>query len=169
MWCALHVKDGDEMQMETFVSNLLPEDLDAQCFHLTRYRRKKYGGKWQTVQENILPGYVFITTDKPEQVHRELKKADKPRILWSDDEYVATLDRQEADLMEKITENNKKPGEIALSQIEVEENGQIRILSGPLLQVENMIRKIDLHKRIAEVETDLMGQKKVLYLGIEFD
>ena len=167
MWCAVHVKSGNESQMETFVSNLLPEDMDARCFHLTRYRRKKYGGKWQTVQESILPGYVFITTDKPEQVHRELKKAKKPGVLWGSDEYVATLERQEADLMEKITENNKKPGEIALSQIAVEENGQIRILSGPLLQVKDMIRKIDLHKRIAEIETDFMGQKKILYLGIE--
>jgi hypothetical protein len=31
------------------------------------------------------------------------------------------------------------------------------------------IRKIDLHKRVAEIETNFMGQKKVLYLGIEFD
>ena len=168
MWCAVQVKNGSESQMESFVSNLLPEDLEARCFHLTRYRRKKYGGKWQTVQENILPGYVFITTDKPEQVHRELKRAGKPGVLWGSDEHVATLGREEADLMERITGNTGSPGEIALSQIVVEENGQVRILSGPLLRVENRIRKIDLHKRVAEIETDFMGQKKILYLGIEF-
>ena len=169
MWCAMHVKGGNEVQMETFVSNLLPAELDAKCFHLTRYRRKKYGGEWRTVQENILPGYIFITTDKPEQVHRELKKAEKPKILWSNDEYVATLEKREEELMEKITGYHENPGEIGLSKIAVEENGQVKILSGPLLQVEDMIKKIDFHKRVAEIETDFMGQKKVLYLGIEFD
>lgn len=168
MWCAVQVKDGSESQMESFVSNLLPKELDARCFHLTRYRRKKYGGKWQTVQENILPGYVFITTDKPERVHRELERAGKPGVLWGSDEYVATLQREEADLMERITGDAAKPGEIPLSQITVEEDGQVKILSGPLLRVENRIRKIDLHRRVAEIETDFMGQKKVLYLGIEF-
>lgn len=168
MWCAVQVKDGSESQMESFVSNLLPKELDARCFHLTRYRRKKYGGKWQTVQENILPGYVFITTDKPERVHRELERAGKPGVLCGSDEYVATLQREEADLMERITGDAIKPGEIPLSQITVEEDGQVKILSGPLLRVENRIRKIDLHRRIAEIETDFMGQKKVLYLGIEF-
>ena len=168
MWCAVHVKSGRESQMETFVSKLLSEDIGTQCFHLTRYRRKKYGGKWQTVQENILPGYVFITTDKPEQIHRKLKTAEKPGILWGDDEYVATLDGREADLMERITDN-KKPGEIALSQIVVEKDGEIRVLSGPLLQVEDMVKKFDFHKRVAEIETDFMGQKKVLYLVIEFE
>lgn len=169
MWCAVHVKDGNEAQMETFMAKLFPKDLGAQCFHLTRYRRKKYGGRWQTVQENILPGYVFITTDKPERIHKELKRAQKPGLLWSAEDYVATLELEEADLIERITQYHNKPGEIALSQVMVEENGRIKILSGPLLQVENMIKKIDLHKRIAEIEADFMGQKKVLYLGIEFE
>lgn len=169
MWCAVQVKSGKESQMESFVANLLPDELEARCFHLTRYRCKKYGGKWQTVQEDILPGYVFIKTDKPEQVHRELKKAEKPGVLWGSEEYVATLERGEADLMERIAGDHEKPGEIALSQIMLEEDGRVKILSGPLLQVEDMIKKIDLHRRVAEIEADFMGQKKVLYLGIEFE
>lgn len=169
MWCAMHVKDGKEVQMETFVSNLLSERLDARCFHLTRYRRKKYGGQWLTVQEKLLPGYVFITTDKPEQLYWELKRAETSEILWSNEEYVATLKEGEVDLIEKIAGNKDNLGEIHLSEVELKQNGCIKVLSGPLLQVEDKIKKIDLHKRVAEIETDFMGQKKVLYLGIEFD
>lgn len=169
MWCAMHVKDGKEVQMETFVLNLLSDRLDARCFHLTRYRRKKYGGQWQTVQEKLLPGYIFITTDKPEQLYRELKRAKASGILWSNEEYVAALKEGEADLIEKIAGGNDNFGEILLSEVELEQDGCIKVLSGPLLQVEDKIRKIDLHKRVAEIETNFMGQKKVLYLGIEFD
>ena len=46
-------------------------------------------------------------------------------------------------------------------------DGRIRYLSGPLVKVSSMVKKVDLHKRTAEVETSFMGEKHVLYLGIE--
>ena len=49
------------------------------------------------------------------------------------------------------------------------EDGSIRFLSGPLRQVESMVRKVNLHERIAEIETDFLGEKRVLYLGIEIE
>lgn len=166
MWCVVHVKDGDEVRTESFVEGLLPKELDARCFHLTRSRRKKYGGKWQTVQEKLLPGYIFISTDQPEAVHRELKKSSKPRLLFSSDAYIAMLETREAALLEAITDGG---GEIAISKVRVADNGNIEFLSGPLLQVEDMVRKVNLHQRVAEIETDFLGERKVLYLGIEIE
>jgi transcriptional antiterminator NusG len=164
MWCAVHVRDGEEARTEAFVEALLPKSLNARCFHLTRNRRKKYGGQWQTIQERFLPGYVFIIADKPEEIYRELKKAPRPRLLFSREESISTLEEQEADFMDKIAGEN---GEIGISLVKVREDGAVSLLSGPLLQVEEKVRKVDLHKRIAEVEADFMGKRQVLYLGIE--
>ena len=80
MWCVVHVRDGGEEHIEDLVAGLLPKSLNARCFHLTRSRRKKYEGQWQTVQEELFPGYVFIDTDQPDRVHRELKKTPKPKL-----------------------------------------------------------------------------------------
>ncbi len=166
MWCAVHVRDGDEIRTESFVKALLPRELDARCIHLTRRRRKKYGGQWQTVQEKLFPGYVFIATDQPEAVHRELKKTSQTRLLFSDDSCVAILEAQEAALIEALSDEN---GEIGISRVKVSDNGNIEFLSGPLLQVENMVRKVNLHQRVAEVETKFMGERQMLYLGIEIE
>lgn len=166
MWCAVHVKDGDEIRTESFVEAFLPKELDARCIHLTRSRRKKYGGQWQTVQEKLLPGYVFIATDQPEAVHRELKKAPKPRLLFSDDSYVAILEAHEAALIEALTDEN---GEIPISKVRVADDGSIEFLSGPLLQVEDMVRKVNLHRREAELEAEFLGARQMLYLGIEIE
>lgn len=166
MWCAVHVKDGDEIRTESFVEAFLPKELDARCIHLTRSRRKKYGGQWQTVQEKLLPGYVFIATDQPEAVHRELKKAPKPRLLFSDDSHVAILEAHEAALIEALSDES---GEIGISKVRVLDDGSVRFLSGPLLQVENMVRKVNLHQRVAEVEAKFMGEQQMLYLGIEIE
>lgn len=55
---------------------------------------------------------------------------------------------------------------VGLSQVVVEQD-TVAILSGPLKDMTGKIRKIHLHKRIAEVEADFMGRKTVIYLGIE--
>ena len=58
-------------------------------------------------------------------------------------------------------------GEIALSGIEIGKDGKITVLSGPLLQVRDSVRRINLHRRVAEAETELMGEKRLLHLGVE--
>lgn len=164
MWCAVHVKDGNEARTEAFVSGLLSKEMNARCFHLTRSRRKKYGGKWMTVRENLLPGYVFIDTDKPEEVRRKLKKTPGPELLFGSAAFVTTVKAQESEFMELLMDEE---GEIGLSEVRVEENGGIRCVSGPLRKVSHLVRRVDLHKRIAEVEAEFMGKRQVLYLGIE--
>ena len=164
MWCAVHVKDGHEAKTEAFVSGLLSKEVNARCFHLTRSRRKKYGGQWRTVREALLPGYVFIDTDRPEEVGRELKRTSGPELLFDTDAFVTTVKTEESEFLELLID---EAGEIGLSEVRVEEDGRICCLSGPLRKVSHLVRKMDLHKRIAEVEAEFMGERQVLYLGIE--
>lgn len=164
MWCVVQVRGGSETGMEGILSGLLSRKLETHCFHLTRNRRKKYGGQWRTVRENLMPGYVFIRTDKPEAVCRELKKVPGIWLLSGRGEHVTTLKSQEAEFMESIADSE---GRIGISKVGVAGDGRIQYLSGPLVKVSSMVKKVDLHKRIVEVETDFMGEKHVLYLGIE--
>lgn len=166
MWCVVHVRDQEEKNTKEFVSNLLPKNLNARCFHLTRSRRKKYGGQWHTVQENLFPGYVFIDTDRPESVYKELKRVPKPKLLFSDDIYISALETHESNLMGTLAD---KSGIIGMSRVQVAGDGTIQYLSGPLVKAKDRIRKVNLHKRIAELEISLLGRRQILYLGIEFE
>ncbi len=166
MWCVVHVRDGEEKHTEDFVSNLLSESLNARCFHLKRSRKKKFEGQWQVVHENLFPGYVFIDTDQPEKVYKELKRTPKPKLLFSDDMYISTLEQHESDLMGSLADKN---GIIGISGVQIAGDGTIRYLSGPLVTVKDRIRKVNLHKRIAELETSFLGRRQILYLGIEFE
>ncbi len=166
MWCVIHVRDRGEQHAERLVAGLLPQSLDARCFHLTRNRKKKFQGKWQTVQEDLFPGYVFVDTDDPDRVYRELKKAPRPKLLFSNDQYVSTLEQKESELLELMAD---KGGVIGISRVAVDEGGTVRYLSGPLKNVGDRVRKVNLHKRIAEIEASLMWEKQILYLGIEME
>ncbi len=166
MWCVVHVREGSEGHTENLVAGLLPESLNARCFHLIRGRRKKYEGQWRTVYEDLFPGYVFIDTDQPDMVYRELKKVPKPRLLFSDEDCVSTLEEHESDLMEQIADRN---GRIDISRVRIGADGTIHYLSGPLTHMEDRVRRVNLHKRIAEIEAKVMGKKRILYLGIDIE
>ena len=56
---------------------------------------------------------------------------------------------------------------VELSQVSFDENDQVVIVSGPLKGMEGHVKKINLHKRVAEVEVEFMGRKTDFYLGIE--
>ena len=150
--------------MEDFVAGLLSEGIYARCFHLIRGRRKKYEGQWRIVYEDLFPGYVFIDTDEPGRVYKELKKAPRPRLLFSDENYVSMLEKHESDFMERLADRD---GRIGISKVSIGIDGRIRCLSGPLKHMEDRVRRVNLHKRIAEIEAEVMGKKRVLYLGID--
>lgn len=169
MLCVMHVGEGREDYTEQFLEGFLKKELCGGCFHLTRFRLKKYGGSWQTVRENLMPGYVFVATGEPEKLHKALKKTGNYRLTGSDDVYVSALKAAEEDFIKQITGSGSRKGEIGLSTIRISESGQVEVLSGPLRNVENFVQKIDLHRRVAEIEADFMGEKKRLYLGVEFE
>ncbi len=75
-------------------------------------------------------------------------------------------ERREKTLREVCRSGDDKAVEIGLSQVQAE-GETIVILSGPLKDMQGYIRKIHLHRRIAEVEVEFMGRKTVIHLGIE--
>ena len=86
----------------------------------------------------------------------------RPKLLFSDDDYVSTLERHESDLMERLTDRR---GVIGISKVHIRSDGTLRYLSGPLSHMGFMVKKVNLHKRIAEIEAEFMGRKRVLYQG----
>ncbi len=56
---------------------------------------------------------------------------------------------------------------IELSQVGFDENDKVVILSGPLKGREALVKKINLHRRTADIEVPFMDRRLTLSLGIE--
>ena len=54
-----------------------------------------------------------------------------------------------------------------LSQVGFDEDGRVVVVSGPLKDMAGTVKKIDLHKRTATVEVELLGRMVSINLGIE--
>lgn len=169
----LQVSPREEEKTETHIRKLLPEDIYSQCFHPMRIIRKKFHGKWVEVHEKLLPGYVFVTTEDAQAFYMQLKKIPLfTKMLGKDMEYFAQLTREEEKWLDSLLRRNGQgsmqgQNEVGLSQIDIQEGNQIRIVSGPLVEMEGMVKKINLHKMIAEVEVPFMNGSTVIHLGIE--
>jgi transcriptional antiterminator NusG len=190
MWYVMQVMTGQESQTVLMLERSLPEGVLEKCFVPMRRRKKKYQGKWHEVVEKLFPGYVFLVSDYPQLLYDELKNIPAmTRLLGSCEEYFTPLSEEDVYILLKLQKNVCKPQthqgmwrnrlergggqekfgimKVDISRIRVGEKGLIRIVSGPLKNLEGQIRKINLHKRIAVVEAEFMGNKSQIHLGIE--
>lgn len=171
MYYVLQVAPGKEADTEAYIMKRIADKLFSSCFHPVRCVRKKFRGEWMDRHEKLLPGYVFMSSENAEELYLALKGIPMlTKFLGWNMEYVTPLTEQETEWLEALVsagQDGMITGEVPLSQIEIDENDEIRILSGPLQNMDGMIKRINLHKRIAEVEVEFMGRMTVIHLGIE--
>lgn len=154
---------------ELHIRKTIPEDLYISCFHPIRHVKKKFHGQWKEMQEKLLPGYVFLKSERISELYPEIMGLPMlTKLLGRDRKHFAALPENEALWLDRIMSGGDTGnGVVSISQINVNENDEITILSGPLKNMEGLIKKIHLHKRIAEIEVDFMNRKTVIHLGIE--
>lgn len=168
MYYVIQVAPGMEEKTETLIQRRVESRLYSRCFHPVRHIRKKFHGEWRDQHEKLLPGYVFITSDSIRELYWELRKVPLlTKLLGKNEEqFTALLDGEVKWLEQLMGTTVDESNEVGLSQVAAEGDTVI-ILSGPLKSMEGYIKKINLHKRIAEVEVEFMKRKTILHLGIE--
>ena len=174
MFYVVQVAPGMEDRTEVLIRGRVERGLYDRCFHPMRHVRKKFHGQWKDLHEKLLPGYVFIQSRSIGELYGELQRVPMlTKVLGRDENWFCALRSQEVAWLELLLEEEQEAeccqsgvAEIGLSQIRAE-GDTVTILSGPLKNMEGYIRKIHLHRRIAEVEVDFMGRKTVIHLGIE--
>ena len=169
LYYVIQVAPGTENKAEEQIKKIIRTDLYDRCFHLTRRVRKKIRGEWKEFCEKLLPGYVFIISGSIQELYMELKQVSSIiKVLGREnEEQFVPLPANEEKWIERIMDSTREGSEMELSQVSVSEDNTITILSGPLKNLEGQIKKINLHRRTAEVEIDFMNRKTVIHLGIE--
>ena len=170
MWYVMQVVSGQENRTTFLVKKMISEKLLESCFVPRRRLEKKYHGVWHEVAEILFPGYAFMISEQPRLLYEELKQIPAlTRMLGRCEEYFTPLTEKDVRMLEKLRNGIGDSGklEVEISRIAVEQGKQIRILSGPLVNLEGQIRKVNLHKRIAVVEMEFMGNQSLVHLGVE--
>lgn len=165
MWYVIQVITGkEEDTVKLCLGCLANEKIENIDFFIPHIERKiKKGGVWKTVRRVMFPGYVFVETDDPDKRFLELKKVPRfTKLLGTGYNFVAISEKEEK-FIDRITDEN----DVAAVSIGDIEGESIIIKEGPLKGMEAMIKRIDRHKRIAELELEFMGNSVPVTMGLE--
>lgn len=123
-------------------------------------------GQWRAVRRQLLPGYVFVQTREPIELSHRLRAVPAfTRLLGSNGEKFMPLSADEAAWLDAKTDA-EVPHLIRMST-GVIEGDQVVVMRGPLKGHEYEIKRIDRHKREAELEISLLGRVKRVRVGLE--
>ncbi len=150
---------------------------DIVCF---RYQRMlRYRGSWHLENRLLLPGCIFLSEFTGQKANKSIRtengdteKSKKNRQKEAADFRKSTrvseglisaiIPCKVSDLKSLCSEDNL----IEMSR-GIIKNGAPVVTHGPLKGREHLIRKIDRHKRTAEIEIQLAGQTERMTVGLE--
>lgn len=121
------------------------------CFEYQRMMR--YGGGWHLERRALLPGYIFLSGEMPPVGEGEEElKGSHISMVFCGPLYMKTLCQRD---------------NLVVMSKGIIKNGNPIVTSGPLKGREELIRRIDRHKRTAEIEIPLGTGKTQVTVGLE--
>ncbi len=163
LWYVMQVQTGSEEKIQLQCERLISESVLEKCFIPYYEEQRKLHGEWKLLKKVLFPGYVFVITDDLEKLWYALKRVQGLTKLLGTDGEMIPLSDEEVDFMLRFG-GDKQVVEISKG---VFEGSKVKILSGPLVGKEGLIKKIDYHKRRATLEMEMFGRMQVIRLGLE--
>lgn len=148
IWYLLRCPKGDEhAYVQKYQQFTVPGKV-KEVIYFKYQRLMRWGGKWHMETLPILPGCIFLSAKNME--------------LNEDAYFLTPCERPY--LKDLCWEDNLVPMSRGMIK-----NGRTIVTKGPLKGRECLIRRIDRHKRIAEIEIALEGQKRQVTVGLEIN
>lgn len=148
IWYLLKCPEGNEADYAEKCWRLAgPGELQEVVYF--RYQRMlRYGGAWHVENRVLLPGRIFVSASEP--------------VKWAEDKAFYPIPCKVAALKALCTEKNV----VGMSR-GILKNGTPIVTYGPLKGQERLIRRIDRHKRTAQIQLLLAGRKERAVVGLE--
>ncbi|NLM10169.1 MAG: antiterminator LoaP [Clostridiaceae bacterium] len=166
-WYVLFVRTVQEFKVEQLLKERLDSDLFMPFVPLREIFFKKAGIMKKELKP-LFPGYVFVES---ELSNREFIKKVRTLIYnsrsifsllkYSDTEFAM---RESEKQMLLILCNDDRCIE---SSKGISEGNKIYITDGPLKGRESIVKKVDRHKRRAEIELEIMGDIRCISVSLE--
>ncbi|TGV09413.1 antiterminator LoaP [Mesorhizobium sp. M00.F.Ca.ET.186.01.1.1] len=187
-WYAFYVKTGYEHS----VKNWLNKSFDKETLYSMVPQRivpEKKNGEIMRVEKDLFPGYIFVKTDmnfskyyfirSHSKIIRMLNYLNKIDLMYDRSASPRKSrdlveNREEALCFKKIPEEEitiilrllNHDEQIDFSQVYTQDS-KVYVESGPLKGMEGIVKKVDKHKRRVKVLVSLMGDERMIDLGIE--
>lgn len=168
MYYVIQVKTGKEDQTMKDILKFASSDPYFEVFSPYRKTLRKYNGVYKEVKERCFPGYLFVETDDIKRLFYDLYEVPGfTKILGREGTsmHFESLSEEESRMVD-ILYNANAERTTEISDITIEEGDKIRILSGPLKDLDAKVKKVDLHKRKITVIVPFFKRDVEVKVGI---
>lgn len=130
---------------------------------LTYDRMRRYGGTWHLERRPLFPHYLFLESGNEEELKKELRQYSRVFPVFESDGKLVRVEPEEEKLLRMLCGAGHH-SQMSKGYIR---DGQTVVTEGPLRGRENLIRKIDRHKRTARIGVPSAGYFREMQVGLE--
>lgn len=163
MWFVLKCDPGKAEEIMEFCREHISGQILHDIFTFTYDRMKRYEGSWHIETKPLFPEYIFFETADPEALSEQLEQHCASITRQGNGRLLAKILPEEETFLRKA---GGQEHHLKMSQGYIK-NGITHIVTGPLVGMERRIRKIDRHKRLANIEMPVRGMDKPVQAGLE--
>ncbi len=166
MWYAIQTITGKEEAAIETIQKLIDPKICENCFLLKREAIWRIQGRCQVHTERLFPGYVFLCTSNPEEFYRQLKLVPQyTRILGKEEEKFYPISQEEELFLKDLLQEDPEYT-VRLSNVEVDEQGNIVACKEPLKAYLSCVVKKRIRLRYVVIRVQLFGKEREILLGI---
>ena len=159
LWYILQTVSGKEEQAADLLKRKADRALWESCRVLRKRRLFRREGRFFIQEAVLFPGYVFVKSEKPEQLARFLwRSSDFPQPIELDAAgQMIPVAAEDLDFLEKIC-GGELEETMGISRLFLNEQNEIVRAEGILDRYSDRIVKLNMHKRFAIVEVKLFDR-----------
>jgi len=160
MWYILQVIRGRETSRIGDLQKALGASADN-IFSPHYVCMRRYEGAWHTERKLLFPSYIFVDSAQPDTVKERIMRLSG--VAPASSGGLFPIQPAEQEFLQGLLSPEQEVG-FSVGDLR---DGKLVIASGPLAAYTESVRRIDRHKRLAEVEYTLWGEKRRMKVGLE--
>lgn len=161
---AIQVASGKEAKVEELIRRFVNESAVGEIFVPRFEAMRRWKGEWHKRAERLTPGYLYVETSGVEKLALQLRRVPAFTKLLGNNEVFIPLNDDEVAWLNAFAGDTRRVIEMSEG---IMEGSKVIVLRGPLMGHEAEIKRIDRHRRTAELEIRMLGRVKTIRLGLE--
>ncbi|MCI8373998.1 MAG: antiterminator LoaP [Lachnospiraceae bacterium] len=163
IWYVLYCPNQKEEELLKACRRHLTREALGDVFVFTYDRMRRFHGVWHLERRPLFPHYLFLESENEERLKEELERYAQVFSVFENDGRLVRVEPEE----EKVLRMLCGAGHHSQMSRGYIRDGKTVVTEGPLKGKENLIRRIDRHKRIARVGMPSTGQLREMQVGLE--
>lgn len=165
-WYVLQCRPGQEKEIiHSCCQRLSGEVLNEAFIFYSQRLWRAGGGTWKPILKEMFPGYVFLQSDNPKELSKELQQYRGIVKVMEEAGYLISVYDEEEHYLKRLC-GDKHLLELSYGY---REEGTDYIVEGPLKGLENQVIKADWHRRFARIDIPIAHRKTVIWAGIALE